>query len=412
MAVTLEEMRVLRELAKRYRECAEDPANREREARARRINGLVPERPLVWIHELPLNELDVDGQLTLRCTDDFARKMEMFFRHNLLRWKYFQADSVLEPFYRINKAYTSTGDGMEVLEKVRAIDNTNHIISHEYMDLLDTEEKLEQLQIPVITAQPELDAENVALAEAILGDILPVRLTGGYHYADIWDRISRLRGVQPIYMDLAMRPEFMHKTVQKFVKIHEAVIDQKNRLGLFSCDLQELHCTPSWSDELDRREREDGPGAASTWFRGLAQLFGSVSPDMHEEFEFDYILPLAERFGYTYYGCCEPLSDRIDKLKKIRNLRKIGVSPWSDVWASAEQIGGDYVLSRKPNPALVAGVLNEDAVRADIRETAEACIRYGCPCDIVLKDISTVGYKIGNLVRWAQIAEETLDEYY
>lgn len=412
MPVTAEEKRVLRELAKQYRECAENPVNREREMRARRINSLKPERPLVWIHELPLNELNVDNQLTLRCTDGFAREMEMFFRHNLLRWKYFQADSVLEPFYRINKSYDSTGDGMEVLERIRAIDQTNHIISHEYTDLLDTEEKLEQLKIPVITARPDLDAERVGAAEEILDGILPVRLTGGYHYANIWDRISTLRGVQPIYMDLALRPEFMHETVRRFVKIHEAVIDQKDKLGLFSCDLQELHCTPAWSDELESKERENGPGASSTWFRGLAQLFGSVSPDMHEEFEIDYILPLTERFGYTYYGCCEPLSDRIDKLKRIKNLHKIGVSPWSDVWASAEQIGGDYVFSRKPNPAMVAGVLDEDAVRADIRETAEACIRYGCPCDITLKDISTVGYKIENLVRWSQIVEETLDEYY
>ena len=133
---------------------------------------------------------------------------------------------------------------------------------------------------------------------------------------------------------------------------------------------------------------------------------------MHEEFEINYVRPLAERFGLTYYGCCEPLDDRIDKLKKIGNLRKVGCSPWASVNSTAEQLGPDYVLSKKPNPALVAGELDEDAVRREISETAEACLRYNCPCEFVLKDISTVGYRIQNLTRWNEIAQDVLDEYY
>ena len=55
---------------------------------------------------------------------------------------------------------------------------------------------------------------------------------------------------------------------------------------------------------------------------------------------------------------------------------------------------------------------DEDAIRAEVRETAEACIRYGCPWDYTLKDISTVKYTPTNLFRWHQIVQETLDEYY
>lgn len=107
------------------------------------------------------------------------------------------------------------------------------------------------------------------------------------------------------------------------------------------------------------------------------------------------------------------LYDRIDYLKKAyRNLRKIGVSPWADVAASAEIIGGDYVLSRKPNPAHVADRTDPALIRKEISETVELCLRYGCPCDITLKDISTVGYRPENLILWAETASAVLDEYY
>lgn len=113
----------------------------------------------------------------------------------------------------------------------------------------------------------------------------------------------------------------------------------------------------------------------------MAQPFSSVSPDMFEEYEVEYILPMAKRFGLSYYGCCEPLHDRMDRIFRIPNLRKVGVSSWADVERSAELLGKDYVYARKPNPALVAGELDEDAIRAEARATLAACRKYGCPCE-------------------------------
>lgn len=413
MPITREEREILRSLAREYMEYAALPVNREREQRARQTNDLTHVRPIVTIAELPWNELNIDHRLDLLTTDPFAQGMERFFRRSLLQWTYFQGDMILEPFYRIQKAYSNTGYGLTRQEQTLAIDQTNHIVAHHYDDLLDTEEALEKLHLPVITALPKKDKENVALAEEILDGIMPVRLCGTYIYCSIWDQISTLRGVQPLYLDLALRPEFMHETMRRFTEIHASMIDQMDAQGLFTSDIKDLHCTPGYSDELDEIEKKNGRGSrASGWFRGLAQPFSSVSPDMHEEFEVEYIRPLAETFGFTYYGCCEPHHDRLDGLKKIKNLRKVGCTPWADVNSTAEQLGKNYVLSRKPNPALVAGTLDEEAIRREVRETAEACIRYGCPWDYTLKDISTASYKIGNLTRWNEVVQETLDEYY
>ncbi len=68
----------------------------------------------------------------------------------------------------------------------------------------------------------------------------------------------------------------------------------------------------------------------SVWTFGMAQLFTSVSRSVTEEFEVPYISRIASYFGNVYYGCCERLSDRIDLLTKISNVRKISCSPWSD----------------------------------------------------------------------------------
>jgi hypothetical protein len=93
-------------------------------------------------------------------------------------------------------------------------------------------------------------------------------------------------------------------------------------------------------------------------------------------------------------------------------MRKIGVSPWANVRSSAEQIGGNYVYARKPNPANVARNFNREAVEQEIAETIEACMENGCPYEFVLKDISTVGGKPHNLISWAKTVTETIDQYY
>ena len=39
-------------------------------------------------------------------------------------------------------------------------------------------------------------------------------------------------------------------------------------------------------------------------------------------------------------------------------------------------------------------------------------MKYGCPCDITLKDISTVGDRPENLIVWSEVVSKVLDEYY
>lgn len=403
---------ILRELANAYMEAANEPVNAERRERAYATNGLQAVRPLVWIHELPWHELNIDDALTLRCEGALAREIEQFLRRSLLQWRYFQADMILEPYYPVSMCIHSTGIGFQVIEEVLVGDDKNNIISHSYKDQLDSLEKLEILHNPVVTRDYDEEKKRVSDAQALLGDVMPVKLCpqNMYYYAP-WDRVCRMRGMTPLLMDLAAEPELMHATIQKFSSVLNADIDALNAVNAFGVAASSLHCTPPYSRELEAVEAKEGPSVHSAWFRALAQPFGEVSPAMHDEYDIQYLLPIARKFGLCYYGCCEPLSDRIDILRRIPNLRKVGVTPWSSVEVSAEKLGKDFVFSRKPNPAMVATTLDEDAVRKDIAHVMEACLRNSCPCEFVLKDISTVGYKPQNIIRWAQVVEETIDRY-
>ncbi|MCL2361351.1 MAG: hypothetical protein FWC73_06020 [Defluviitaleaceae bacterium] len=418
MKVTPQEKSLLRELAKQYAELAALPIQKERYLRARDINDLKPRRPMVWLDEIPWHEMNINNELTLVCQDEAARHMEIFFRRTLYRWKHIQGDMVVEKTFNIPKSFTSTGMGVEVREHVLSNDDKNHIISHSYLDQLADMETVEALHMPVLTAHPETDKQRLAWANDILEGILPVRLQGYSVYHAPWDRIPRYRGVTQVLEDLAYEPEFTHAIIKKFTDGAQATFTQMENLGLFESDVSHLHCTPPYVSDfgtgaghLTTEQPEPAP-MKKVWFRAMAQLFTEVSPRMFEEFELDYVKPLMAQFGLVYYGCCEALDNKIQLLKTIPNLRKIGVSPWANAEVCAEQIGGNYVFAHKPNPAHVSGTFDEDATRKEITRIIKTCQANGCPYEFVIKDISTVTYKPQNLMDWAATVKDVINNYY
>ncbi|GHU00586.1 hypothetical protein FACS1894142_8650 [Spirochaetia bacterium] len=143
----------------------------------------------------------------------------------------------------------------------------------------------------------------------------------------------------------------------------------------------------------------------------MAQMLSTVSPAMFEEYEINYMIPICERFGLVYYGCCEPLHHKMKEVRKLPHVRKVSMSPWVDKEKGAAEIHGDYVYSCKPNPAFVATPsMDEDHIRKDLVETREICKRYGCPVEFILKDISTVRHDPRRLQNWAKIAMEVSEE--
>ena len=164
-----------------------------------------------------------------------------------------------------------------------------------------------------------------------------------------------------------------------------------------------------YTKELPRRAiNGTGVTTSDMWCLTESQETVGVSPEQFEEFVFPYQLPLQERFGLNCYGCCEPLQSRWHVVKRIPRLRRVSVSPWADQRKMAEMLQGEYVYSRKPAPSMLAVPhIDEDAVRADIRETLD--LTRGCVLELIMKDNHTLGHNPDNIVRWTAIAREEID---
>lgn len=152
--------------------------------------------------------------------------------------------------------------------------------------------------------------------------------------------------------------------------------------------------------------------ALDIWGCATARIFSAVSPQMHEEFALKYEKLWLERFGLSYYGCCDPLHKKIHILKDVKNLRKISISPWVDIKEAADAISGDYVFSLKPSPAVLAEDLwNPEKARHEVETKLQVLMAHNCKVEIIMKDISTVRYEPTRLWEWARIATKAAERF-
>lgn len=406
MMFSSKDLGILRELAKQVAEIAALPRQKETVMAWKAMNGLKPVRPMVMIDQLPWHEMNVDDELTLRCEDASARQIENSFRQTIYRWTHMPADFVVEPKVHVGRVITGWDYGIRANDDRAVSDPQNSVVGHLYHDQLQSEADLEKIKMPVLEYDKRATAKRLADMQEAFGGILEVEESFGAPMFNVWDAIVTWRGAENVLIDLGERPEFVHKIIARATAAFTAVLDQLESLGAMTGPQDWIHCTGAFTDELPAAGFVPGRARArDMWTCGMAQIFSSVSPAMHQEFELDYMNPVYERFGLVYYGCCEPLDRKLDIVKKIPHVRKISMSPWVDVDAAAEQIGRKFVFSRKPSPAFLAtDDWDPKAVEKDLQATLDACRRNGCPVELILKDVSTVRYQPQRLWEWAEIA--------
>ena len=232
-------------------------------------------------------------------------------------------------------------------------------------------------------------------------------LHGDEHGFGVW------RGAEVVLYDLIDRPEFLHALMDKLVDCEMKLIDQYEEQNLFQAEGSYCHCLETYCDELP------APGfdpnhvrAKDCWVCGMAQIFSEVSPAMHDEFEIEHMKPVYDRFGLVNYGCCEPLHNKIDIIRKMPNVRAISTSPWANVDVAADKMGSDFVMARKPNPAFVAFEgMDEEPIRKETRATLEACKRNNTPVIFVLKDITTIRNQPERLKIWHDAVKDEIERF-
>jgi hypothetical protein len=402
------DIQIIRELAKQLAEIAALPQQEEKRTLWRKLNNKRPERPMVMIDQVCWNEMNVNDELTLRCQDKELRGWESQLRKTLYQWRHFPVDMVVESFIRVPKAISGMGFGMEVKENTLSTDASNDVVSHAYSNQFLSMDDLEKIKMPVVRHDSAETARRMTLAEELFGGILDIREEGADPYLSVWDPVATWMGVENVFLGFFDAPDLMHAIAERMVKGYLSMLDQLEEQGLLCHPQSLIHCTGAWTDELPGKDFDPlKPKTKDIWMFGLAQVFSSVSPAMFYEYEVEICKPLFERFGLVYYGCCDPLDGKMNEVRAIPNVRKVSMSPWANKARGAEEIGRDYVYSYKPNPAyLAAGSFNEDLIYQDLLETKRLCEQYGCPLEIILKDISTVAYQPQRLWRWAEITME------
>ncbi len=311
----------------------------------------------------------------------------------------------------VPKAICSTGFGIDVDENIAVTDPNNPVVSHKYKNQFQTLDDLQKVHIPQISHDPAETDRRLALAHEVFDGLLEVHLCGLDPYLSLWDPIATWMGAQNALVALVDQPELMHGLVSRMTEGYLSMLDQLEQQGLL-CETQSLiHCTGAYTDELPAPDYSpEKPRTKDIWMFGLAQMLCMVSPRMFKEYEVDYIRQICERFGLVYYGCCDPLDQKMDQVRMIPHVRKVSMSPWVDQMRGAEAIGREFVFSRKPNPAMLAfDTFDPEEVRADLLATRKICEENNCPLELILKDISTVRYEPERLFQWAKIAMQVVD---
>ncbi len=270
---------------------------------------------------------------------------------------------------------------------------------------------IEALRVPRHEIDEEATARNAASLSDAIGDIITVNIDRGPAYrmwtGDISTDLGYLRGIENLMLDMLDNPEWLHR-LAKFIsdgilKTHE----EAEAAGDWGLCAHQNQAMPYADDLDDPAANVNGVKRKQLWGYMAAQELTAVSPEMHDEFMLQYQMPILENFGLVAYGCCEDLTNKIGILRKLRNLRRIAVSPFANVARCAEQIGQDYVISYRPSPAdMVSYGFDKDRIRSILRRDLEACKE--CHVDITLKDVETVGNDPARVKEWVALARETI----
>ena len=406
----------LRRLASEVAEIAALPIHKETARLWRKLNDLESQRPMVWINEICWHEMNVNGELTLQTEHPWARDQERDLRRTLYQWRHLPGDMIVNDYLVCPLAIHSTDFGIREDVEIAKTDEASDIVSRHFKIQIRDFPDLEKIKMPRITHNEAATEFCYQAMCEVYGDIIPVRKVGQRHiWFTPWDFLVRWWGIQEAMIDLVERPPLVHAAVERMVDAWMIELDQFEAQNLLSLDCNNTRIGSGGYGYTDRLPGKDyDPQHVrphNMWGCSNAQIFTQVSPQMHWEFAIQHDLRWLSRWGLTYYGCCEPLDQKIDILQQIPNLRKISVSPWCNTRRIIEKIGGRYAISRKPSPAIFAeDQWHLEEARHELRTFLDAT-GGNCHVELIMKDISTVRYQPQRLWEWAQIAREVANEF-
>lgn len=400
---------ILRDLAHRYADIAAQPVQEERRQLWRRHFSLEKTRtPIlvtygiwnVWCQE-------VYADAAMRCEDPFYRQHERWLRMQIFHDS-IGDDFICEPWIPLTATYRTPGGiyGEAWGARILRTQGDGQGSSWKATPPLVSWDDVRTLTPPGHAIDEEATRRDACRLRDALGDILEVDVQRGpilsSFAGDISTTVAGLRGLEQFMLDMYEAPEALRSLLAFLRDGTLANQEQAEAAGDLSLTCQQNQAMP-YAEELEPPKPNSGPRRrGQLWGFFAAQEYTLVSPDFHDAFLLRYQMPIMEKYALIHYGCCENLTRKIDLLRRIPNLRSIAVTPTADVARCADQIGADYVISWRPNPADMACAWDEDRIARQMRDGLKAC-RSGI-CHVHLKDVETVQGNPDRLRQWTRIA--------
>jgi hypothetical protein len=404
LSMTAADRAVLRRLAEEVAAIAQTPRMAETRSLWTKHNQLEKTRPLVFCDpENGWNEIVTEAQM--QCRGTLAHRWEMDLRKEIFWGIVMGDDKPVEPFFDVPYTVSPDDWGLHVVYH-----KTETAGSYVWEGAIkDYAADLPKLHSPQFEIDWETTNGCLEIARSVLGDLLTVRLKGVWWWSlGLTWLAATFRGLQDMLCDFVEHPGELKELLQIISRGHLDKLDYLEANGLLGLNNDGTYVGSGgfgFTAELPQPDFAGQVRACDMWGFTESQETVHVSPAMYEEFVFPAEKPLMDRFGLTCYGCCEPVHGRWPAVKRHHNLRRVSCSPWADVEKMAAYLGSDYILSVKPNPAVLAvPELNTQSIRNGLRDTLEKA--QGCVVELIMKDNHTLANRPENAVAWCRIARE------
>lgn len=400
---------IIRSLANRWMEIANQPIMEERKRQWTALKDLHAERPMVLFETWTLDNYIAENEL--ECEDQSFRGMERSMKWTIRHAEEVGDDIVLEPYWRIGWNVGGTGYGVDIRSH-HAEDISGGNTGYAFENPIQIPSDIDNLKPRTWWVDKERTMQWKERLEEIFGDIIPIVLHGttGLH-AGLTGDVFRLIGNARLMTWVYDEPEAIHRIMAYLCNDRISYLEwleQEKLLGLNNNSTLVGSGSPGYTTVLPQSDYNGTARLKDLWLWMESQETTAISPAMFNEFFLPYMADVSKRLGLIYYGCCEPVHDRWDMIiTSIPNVRAVSVSPWCDMNDIAQKLGKNCVFSRKPKPSPISGVTPDfETLKQDIDETVTAA--KDCNLEIIFRDVYRINNDRSRLRKWADLVRSRI----
>ena len=401
------ERETLRRLARRWMELACLPVMAERKRLWTALHDLRGERPMVLFESWTLEHYV--GEEELACSDPDLRDMERLMRRMIRQVEEIGDDLVLEPHWKVYWKIDASDYGVD-LQVTHADDAHGGDVAYAYNHPIRSVDDIQRLKPRTWQVDRAATLSQADRLDDLFGDLLPIELQGtGTHAPSLTGDLFRLAGNENLMTWTYDQPEALHQ-IMAYLRddrlAYYAWLEREGLLGLNNNSETSGSGSPGFVTALPQPDYAGQARLKDLWTWLESQETSIISPAMFSKFFLPYMAEIGRLFGLAYYGCCEPVHDRWERIyAAVPNIRAVSISPWCDMPKMGEMLGKQVIFSRKPKPWLISGEAPDwEALSQDLDDTLAAA--RDCNLEIIFRDV----YRIGDrerLGQWAAVRSLT-----